>query len=57
MTFVRPKLQLGFPDHQHPIDEEVMSEVRKAIDSWKEADTVQTRSEMQTVWGKAELHH
>ena len=46
-----------FPDSQHPIDEEVMSATKQAIDLWKSSDIELAHSQMQTALETAERHH
>ena len=52
------KLAKGlFPDSQHPIDEEVLSETRRAIDSWENDGADSTESKMKEALETAERHH
>ena len=46
-----------FPESQHPIDDEVMSATKCAIDSWKTGDTALAESQMQNALKTAEHHH
>ena len=46
-----------FPDSQHPIDDEVMSAAKQAIDSWRKGDQTLAGSQMQSALETAERHH
>jgi tetratricopeptide (TPR) repeat protein len=45
-----------FPDSQHPIDDEVMSATKQAIDSWRKGDQTLSASQMQRALETAEHH-
>jgi hypothetical protein len=46
-----------FPASQHPIDDEVMSATKRAIESWKNGDAALAATQMQTALRIAEQHH
>jgi hypothetical protein len=46
-----------FLESQHPIDDDVMSATRQAIDSWKKGDAVLAESQMQAALETAEQQH
>src|SRR5260370_14068296 len=46
-----------FPDSQHPIDDEVMSATKSAIDSWRKDEAETAMAQMKTALQTAERHH
>jgi predicted ATPase/class 3 adenylate cyclase len=45
-----------FPDSQHPVDDEVMSATRQAIDSWRKGEAEVAAAQMQTALQTAGQH-
>ena len=46
-----------FPDSQHPIDDEVMSATKNAIDLWKSGDTALAHSQLEKALQTAARHY
>jgi hypothetical protein len=45
-----------FPDSQHPIDEEVMSEAKHGIDLWRNGERRAAEAQMRVAFQSAEQH-